>query len=137
MYQRILVPVDLTHLDQLAKALQSAADLARLYRLPVCYVGVTAETPTPVAHNPKEYAAKLAAFGEEQARAHGIEVTTKAYARSDPAAQINETLLQAISENQADLVVMASHAPNVVDYILPSHGGSVAKHAAASVFLVR
>jgi nucleotide-binding universal stress UspA family protein len=137
MYRKIIVPVDLTHIDQLSKALKSAIDLAKLYSLPVCYVGVTAETPTPVAHNPTEYAQKLAAFGEEQARAHGIEVTTKAYARTDPAAQINETLLQAISESQADLVVMASHVPNVVDYILPSHGGSVAKHAAASVFLVR
>ncbi len=62
MYKQILVPVDLTHVDQLGKALKTAADLSRHYDAPVCYVGVTSEAPSPVAHNPKEFAQKLEAF---------------------------------------------------------------------------
>ena len=37
----------------------------------------------------------------------------------------------------ADLVVMATHVPNLTDYIWASHGGHLASHAKASVFLVR
>ena len=37
----------------------------------------------------------------------------------------------------ADLVVMASHIPNVADHFWPSNGGSIASRADVSVMLVR
>lgn len=137
MYKQIMVPVDLTHAEHLEKALQTAADLAKHYGIPVCYVGVTPEAPSPVAHNPAEFAQKLESFASEQAGKHGHQASAKAYASHDPAVDINDTLLKAIRETGADLVVMQSHVPNVTDYIWPSHGGSVASHAEASVFIVR
>ncbi|WP_280985262.1 universal stress protein [Dichotomicrobium thermohalophilum] len=132
-----MVPVDLTHVEHLQKALQTAADLAKHYGSPVTYVGVTPETPSPVAHNPSEYAQKLEAFAQDQASKHGHEASSKAYTSTDPAIDINDTLLKAVHETRADLVVMQSHIPNVTDYIWPSHGGSVASHSDVSVFLVR
>lgn len=137
MYSQILVPVDLTHIEQLGKALQTAADLARHYGAPVCYVGVTPETPSPVAHNPEEFAGKLDAFAKEQGTKHGIDVSTRSYTSTDPAIDINKTLRQAVEDSGADLVVMASHSPNITDYIWPSHGGWVAEHSSSSVFVVR
>lgn len=137
MYKQIMIPVDLTHIEHLEKALKTAADLAQHYGSPVVYVGVTPETPSPVAHNPTEFAQKLEAFAQDQASKHGHEAAAKAYASHDPAIDINDTLLRAINETGADLVVMQSHIPNVTDYIWPSHGGSVASHADVSVFLVR
>ncbi len=137
MYKKILVPVDLTHADQLEKALQTAADLSRHYGAPICYVGVTPEAPSPVARNPTEFAQKLEAFGQAQAARHGLTATTKSYSATDPAIDINKTLVTAVKESGADLVVMASHVPNVTDYIWPSHGGWVAEHSEASVFVVR
>ena len=137
LYTRILMPVDLAHIQHLAKALRVAADLAKQYGAHVTYVGVTAPAPGPVAHNPREYKQKLVAFASTQAAQHGIATEARAYTAHDPATQIDETILKAISDAGADLVVMASHVPNVADYILPSHGGKVAKHADVSVFLVR
>lgn len=137
MFSRILVPVDLAHPQELEKALQIAANLARNYGAPICYVGVTEETPSPVAHNPREFAQKLAAFAAEQAARHSIEATARAYPAHDPATEINDILLRAVAEIGADLVVMASHKPNIANYILPSHGGGIAAHSSASVFLVR
>ena len=96
MYSKILVPVDLAHLEQLDKALRTAADLARHYDAPVCYVGVTPETPSPVGHNPKEFARRLAAFAAGQAAAHGIEATPLTLPATDPATQINALLLRAV-----------------------------------------
>ena len=47
------------------------------------------------------------------------------------------TWREAAEELGADLVVMATHVPNLTDYIWASHGGHLASHAKASVFLVR
>lgn len=137
MYKQIMVPVDLAHLDALEKALQTAADLSKHFGCPVCYVGVTAPTPGEVAHTPQEFAAKLDRFGEDQAARHGHVTTTWPITSHDPTADLDETLLDAVEQSGADLVVMATHLPNVADYIWPSNGGKIASHSNASVFLVR
>jgi len=137
MYTKIMVPVDLAHIDKLDKALTTATDLAKHYRIPICYVGVTAEAPTSVAHTPKEYADKLQAFGAGQAEQHGIEVTTKAYPSHDPSVDLDRTLIDAARENGADLIVMASHVPGVADHVFGSHAGAVASYSKVSVFVVR
>ncbi len=137
MFKKIMVPIDLTHADRLKKAMQTAADLSKHYRIPVCYVGVTAETPGALGHNPAEYAKKLEDFGKAQAAEYGHQVTTKAYASHDPTTDLDDTLLNAVRETGADLVVMASHVPGIVDYIWPSNGGKIASHSDASVLVVR
>lgn len=137
MYEKIMVPVDLAHIERLGKAIGVATDLAKHYRLPVCFVGVTAETPTEVAHTPDEYAKKLRAFGAEQAEAHGLDVDTVAYPSHDPAIDLDKTLMGAAKENGADLIVMASHVPGLPEHIFASHAGAVASHAEVSVFVVR
>lgn len=137
MFKKILVPVDLDHVDRLQKALTVAATEARQHGAIVVYMGVTGETPGAVAHNPKEYEAKLAAFVSEQTTMHGIAAEAMAVVSTDPATQINKLILKAASECGADLLVMASHPPRILDWILPSHGGYVAEHAEISVFVIR
>jgi nucleotide-binding universal stress UspA family protein len=46
-------------------------------------------------------------------------------------------LLSAINDAGADLVVMASHVPGLTEYVWPSHGGKIASHSTASVFVIR
>lgn len=137
MYNKILVPVDLAHLDHLDKALRTAADLCRHYGAALVYVGITAPTPSAVAHNPQEFTAKLEAFGRAQADAFGIDADVRAYTSHDPVVDVDDTLLRAVRETGADLVVMASHIPTAADYLWPSNGGKVASHSEASVFVVR
>ncbi|MDX5359774.1 MAG: universal stress protein [Alphaproteobacteria bacterium] len=137
MYRRIMVPVDLTHVERLDKALNTAADLAKHYGIPMCLVGVTAAAASPVAHTPAEYASKLAAFGTDQSKQRGIEIETKAYTSHDPAIDLDKTLMGAIEELDADLVVMASHIPGVPDHIFASNAGYLAAHAGCSVFVIR
>lgn len=137
MYEKIMVPVDLAHLPRLEKAIGVATDLAKLYRLPICFVGVTAETPTEVAHTPREFAEKLAAFGATHAGKHDLKVDTAAYPSHDPAVDLDKTLINAAGETGADLIVMASHIPGLPEHIFASHAGAVASHARVSVFVVR
>lgn len=133
----MLVPVDLAHRERLARALDCAADLARHYGVPVTYVGVTSTTPSKLAHTPEEFGKKLEALATEEATRHGIEARAYVAIAHDPTTEVDDALLRAISETGADLVVMASHVPDVMDYIWPSNGGKLAEHARCSVMVVR
>lgn len=137
MYRKIMVPVDLAHLDLIEPALEKVADLARHYGAEVCYVGVTANTPGSVARTPAEYQQKLEAFADEQAKVHGQAVSAKTISSPDPIADLDDDLIQAIEDVGADLVVMPTHPPKHLDVIMPSHGGKVATHTKASIFLIR
>jgi nucleotide-binding universal stress UspA family protein len=132
-----MVPVDLSHEETLGKALATAAGLSKYFGAPVCYVGVTTNTPSAVAHTPGEFAQKLEAFAQRQASEHGIEASSRAYASHDPAIDLDDTLMKAVHESGADLVVMASHVPGFMEHVWSSHGGRIASHTDASVFVVR
>ena len=137
MFTRIMVPVDLAHLGKLDRALDTAADLARHYGAGITYVSVTAPTPGPLAHTPKEFSAKLDAFAADQSARHGIEAGAHMMIAHDPTIDTDDVLVSAIEETGADLVVMASHRPAKADYFWLSNGGKVATHTGASVMLVR
>jgi nucleotide-binding universal stress UspA family protein len=137
MYSKIMVPVDMAHIERLEKAITTATDLAKHYRTPICFIGVTVGGPTEVAHNPEEYAAKIKAFGEAQSSAHGLEIETAAYQSHDPAADLDKVLVAAAKDKGADLIVMASHVPGFKEHIFASNAGAVASHADMSVFVVR
>lgn len=137
MFSKIMTPVDLAHVGTLERTLQCTADLAAHYKAPVVFVGVTTGTPSSVAHTPQEFAKKLDAFASEQGTRHGFEASGHAITSKDPAIDLDPTLLKAVEETGADLVVMATHPPNFSDYIWPSNGGYVAEHAKVSVLLVR
>jgi nucleotide-binding universal stress UspA family protein len=137
VFKKIMTPVDLAHQDHLEKALQCTADLAKHYGAEVVFVGVTASTPSAMAHNPAEYAQKLDAFVEAQSAKHGISGSSLPIVSHDPTTDVDDALLKATRDTGADLVVMASHLPSVFDYIWPSNGGKIAEHAKCSVFVIR
>jgi universal stress protein F len=138
MYKKIMVPVDLTHVKQLEKALATAADLSKHYAIPVCFVSVSAPAPGPISHNPEEFTRKLAEFANSEAAARGLDdVSAKAYTSHDPTIDLDDTLIKAIEETGSDLVVMHSHIPGFPEYIFASNAGYVASHSDASVLVVR
>lgn len=137
MYRKIMVPVDLAHIEFLEPSLQTVADLARHYGAEVCYVGVTANTPGSVARTPEEYRQKFEAFAQQHAKVHGQPVTAHTITSTDPVAELDDLLIKAIDDVGADLVVMPTHPPRHLDVLVPSHGGKVATHTDVSVFLIR
>lgn len=137
MFRHIMVPVDLAHEERLGHALSVAADLASHWGAKVTYVGVGTTTPGALAHTPQEYASKLAAFAKAQAVAHGIEAGAHPTIAHDPTTEVDDALLRVVDEVGADLVVMQSHIPGLLDYVWPSNGGKIAGHASASVLVVR
>ncbi|HRY24916.1 MAG: universal stress protein [Geminicoccaceae bacterium] len=137
MYKVIAVPVDLAHVDRLTKALETAADLAKAYGATLYYVGATTETPSSVAHTPKEFKGKLEQFAAERGTALGIDARARSLVSLDPAVDLDRDLLKTFKEIDADLVVMASHIPGIKEHLISSNAGWIASHAKISVFVVR
>lgn len=137
MFKRIMVPIDLLHIKRQTRALECAADLARHYNADIVFVAVTSSAPSELAHTPAEFAEKLMAFAADQASQHGITATAHAITSHDPAVELDKALLDAVNTTQADLVVMASHDPGLIEYVWPSNGGKIAGHAHASVLVIR
>lgn len=137
MYQKIMVPVDLRHPEKLDKALTTAADLAKLYDALLQLVAVTVTNPTEVAHNPKEFTAKLDEYAAAQTARHGVTFGAHAITSPDPTIDLDERLGREANDIGADLIVMASHVPGFAEYIFSSNAGYLASHAKISVFIVR
>ncbi|MEM7462705.1 MAG: universal stress protein [Pseudomonadota bacterium] len=137
MYKKIMVPVDLNHLDQLEKSLTIAADLALHFKCGLCYVGVTIDQPSEVAKNPEEFERKLGAFADKQATIHGISASSHSFIAHDIVLDIDDVLIRAIEETGVDLVVMASHEPRFSDHFWPSNSSKIATHSKVSLFIVR
>lgn len=137
MFRKIMVPVDLAHQEDLGRALQCAAEMARIQDAEVCYVGVTTGTPGPLGRSPSEYEEKLKSFAAGQAKTHGHNVSHQMMIAHDPTTDVDDAMMKAVKQTGADLVVMATHKPGIGDYIWPSNGGKLAAHSHASVFLVR
>lgn len=137
MFKKIMIPVDLAHADKLKRALDVAADLSKHYGASAHLVGVTAPQPGAVAHNPKEFAAKLESFAAKEGKARSTAFKAKALTSHDPATDLDDTLHAASHELGADLVVMASHVPGFAEHILGSNAGYLASHSDISVMVVR
>lgn len=137
MFSRIMIPVDLAEKEKLGRAIEVGADLARHYGAKITLISVCGGLQAKVSHSPERYAELLAAFAEAISSEHGVEIDSRVYSVPDPSVEVDSKLLQAIEDTGADLIVMATHQPGWVEYIVNSHGGRLAAHAPISVFVVR
>lgn len=137
MFDRIMLPVDLAHAETLTKSIEVATEMAKAHDAAITVVGVTGTGPGPVARTPEGYAEKLSAFASDLAGKSGAEVASHAISDVDPAADLSGALLEAAKDMDADLIVMASHVPGVMEHVFSSHAGYVASHAKCSVAVVR
>lgn len=138
MYSRILVPVDLSHAEQLTKALGIAARTAKDNDARVLYVGVVDAVPTTSKKGERErMKAKLDAFAEEQAHLHDIQTDDHVALRGDLHLHVGSEIIDTARSANCDLIVMASHVPGLKDHVFSSNAGYVATHAPMSVFVVR
>jgi len=137
MFKHILVPVDLAEKSSVLRAVSVASDQAKLYSAKLTLISVAGGLQAKVSHSSVKYAKLLGEFAEEQGTQHGLKINSHVYGVPDPSVEVDRKLLEAITDFDADLVVMASHQPGWVEYLIDSHGGRMATHAPVSVFVVR
>lgn len=137
MFDTIMVPVDL-HMDPMVgKAMDAAGDLAKLYDANITLVSVSGSVVTDAPHTPEKARAALAAIAASLETKTGVTVTAHNITSPDVPAEVDSALMNAVDTVGADLVVMGSHVPGLVEYMFSSHAGKLASHSKVSVFVVR
>jgi len=139
MYSRIMVPVDLQHVDKIEKSLETAAELARHWGATLCYVAVAGNVPNRVARSPEEFEVELNMFAREHGDRYGVEVEAHVVPSVDVVVELDDKLIETSERIGADLVVMASHVPDVPDrlHLMSSNAAGIVKRSSISVFVVR
>lgn len=137
MFNKILIPLDLSDSEAQTKALSVATEMARTHNAELHAVSIGSNLPDPVARTESERTATLNALVSDLRTQHNIDATAHEIHSVDPGAEMDSLLMQFIEECQIDLVVMSSHEPGLMEYFFPAHGSYIAAHAKISVFVVR
>jgi nucleotide-binding universal stress UspA family protein len=141
MFREILLPVDLTNPDHQRGAIDKAVTLAKTFgaRLHVLAVVPDFGMAMVAGFFPEDY--------EKQALGRGRQAAARAHppprAARSPVQHIvgHGTIYREImhyaDQTGCDLIVMASHRPQLQDYLLGPNAAKVVRHATQSVLVIR
>ena len=136
MYKTILVPIDMAQVEKapsmivIAKSqIMEGGQIILLNVIEPIPDWVTASLPEDILSRSRQ-----TAFEELHsiAKTAGIEATIEI-----KIGQPYKTILQAARETNAELIIVASHKPEIQDYLLGSTAGKVVRHAKCSVLVTR
>ncbi|WP_026380991.1 universal stress protein [Afifella pfennigii] len=131
MVRRILLPIDLDHVASWEKSVETAVDLARHYQAELVVLSVFPEMEADFTQFPQHHIPAVEAF---RRRHIPPDVKSRAVHRLGTVARGIRT---AIAQEDIDLVIMASHNPNLGDYVMGSNAANVVLHSPCSVLVVR
>ncbi|HEY9081599.1 universal stress protein [Magnetovibrio sp.] len=140
MYRRILLPIDLGHVASNDKVISIAVEMARHWQGEIHAVTVVPPISSMVApYLPQSV--EMDTVHDVEARLTdllkaSIPDDIKVSLRVVEGAVYHEILHEA-KKWQADVIVIASHKPELGDYLLGSNAAKVVRHAPMSVFVVR
>lgn len=136
MYKQILVPVEISHKDRGRPMIEAAKSLAE-DAANITLFNVVEDVPSYVMVQMPESAieeAKAAARMELEAIAAAAGIKAKVEVRRGRA---HTVILAYATEVGADLIIVASHQPELQDYLLGSTAARVVRHATCSVLVTR
>ena len=139
MYKSIIIPIDLSHESSWRKALPVAIDQARHAGAKLHITTVVPEAPPQLPYLPEDYSSKMIAHVTKELNAFVKEHIPQDFSVQHSVRQgpIYREILQLTEEIGADLIIMASHRPELKDYLLGPNAARVVRHADCSVFVVR
>ncbi len=136
MYKHIIVAVDLSHGDAGKALIQKAVQLldeGGTIRL----LHVLEDVPSYIAAElPRDLNDRRKAEGKVALNllAEGVPATVEPEIRTGAA---SGQILQCAEDTKADLIMIASHHPNLSDYFIGSTAARVVRHAQCSVLISR
>lgn len=141
MYKRILIPVDTGENSSWTHALPVAVELAKTFgaKLSVMTVAPDMHYPTVAQFFPED-ANKKMLDGARQSLDQLVEgevpnsIDCEALVSQGT---VYDEILRTAKDVSADLIVMASHRPDLSDYMIGPNAARVVRHADISVMVVR
>lgn len=137
MYSSILLAIDLEASDSWAKALPVSQALARTFRarLTLCTVVTNADAQEEAQWSPIGLRQLV---GTAQARLQSLAADQDMDIGTDVAiGSVRHGIIDAAERAGADLIVLASHRPEMKDYLLGANASRIVRHAPCSVLVVR
>ena len=141
MFKDILLPVDLGNAVSQRKAVETAVHLAKTAKAQLHVMTVVPDFGLSIVGSffPEGY--EKHALDEASKKLHDF---VKAEIPKSVKVQhivghgtIYEEILRAANELGCDVIILASHRPELKDYLLGPNAARVARHAACSVMIVR
>jgi len=138
-FEKILIPVDLDQESSWREALPAAVDQARHSSGKLHIVTVVPEEPPQLAWLPADYSAKMIAHVKPKLAklvdAHlPADVSAEQHVRQG---SVYREIVELAQELEVDLIVIASHRPELKDYLLGPNAARVVRHAECSVMVIR
>ena len=141
MYNSILVPVDLGHVNASRRAMGTAGELAKLWQADLHVLAVLPDFGLPVVGSffPEGYEQNaLGEMKQKLADFINAHISDGVSAHAHVAhGTIYEEILNATKTLNTDLVVISAHRPELKDYLLGPNAARVARHANCSVMVIR
>ena len=141
MYKEILLAIDLNVIDSQRKAIETTIDLARAFGSRVHVETVLPDFGMPIvaSYFPEDFEAKALENAKQ-----ALHDCVKQNFPEDLKVQqivglgtIYQEILRCADEIGANLIVMASHRPELQDYLIGPNAARVVRHAKCSVMVVR
>ncbi|MAZ19224.1 universal stress protein [Oricola sp.] len=140
MYKAIMLPIDLAHESSWKKAIPVALKMAEAFgaKLHVITVVQDIRDGMVAQYFPDDFETKMVREAAETLSGvvaremPGVDVTEHV-----AAGQIYREIVRAAEKNGCDLIVMASHRPELADLLIGPNADHVARHTPASVMIVR
>lgn len=141
MYKTILVPVDLGDKTVAGRSIDVAADMARRYGAQLHVLTVVPAYGFAIvgAGFPADYEQKMLTNARTALKDFLAECPLDGISVQGHVAHgtIYDEIMKAANALKCDLIVMASHRPELKDYLLGPNAARVVRHARQSVFVVR
>jgi nucleotide-binding universal stress UspA family protein len=141
MYKEILLPIDLGNPDTQEKAVSTAIEYAKAFGARLHVVTIVPDLGVGVVGTffPENYVEKVKAAAEAELRDYvKRRVPNEVVAEHAVAlGTIYEEIIEYAKATDADLIVMASHRPELKDYLIGPNASRVVRHADCSVLVVR
>ncbi len=140
MFKNFLVAVDLEHDTHNGGLLRVTSDMANAQGAQVHLLHVIRAAPAVVSQFlPKSYESMASERIEKDLTtlAASIELDEGSATVSVRFGDVYQEIRAHAENSGADLIIVASHKPNVGDYLLGTTAARVVRHASCSVFVVR
>ncbi len=140
MYKNILVPVDLADVETSQYAIQIASEMATVVggSLRLLYVRsilpVTYMEFVPPAFDEEQIEETMTALKKIAA---DVKLPPEKISVAVRVGAVYNEVLDEVEQKNIDLVVIGSHRPTMVTYLLGSNAATIVRHAKCSVLVVR
>lgn len=141
MFDSILFPVDTGHPNQSEKAAKEVVALVRLTGAKLTLLSVVPDFGMAIVGSffPADFLEKAKAEGKKALAEFRASHIPEEMACDQVLVQGNiyERIIAEADKRACDLIVMASHRPELADYLLGPNAARVVRHARQSVLVVR